>query len=114
LTLICLTALGDLPRAGADKAPAIERTYDWDPENYGSARSVGHLAFEIENTYDTHQRLQDGGVAIDRPPRQGRLAFVRSADFVSVELLQKGPRCPPRLGNPCPMPERGKPRRLIE
>ncbi len=94
-TLIFLAAPGDQPRAGADKAPLIELTHNWDPESYGSARNFGHLAFEVDDIYATCQRLHDGGVTIARPPRDGRMAFVRSPDLVSVELLQKGAALPP-------------------
>ena len=94
-TLIFLAAPGDQPRAGADKAPLLELTHNWDPEDYGSARNFGHLAFEVDDIYAACRRLQDGGVIIARPPRDGRMAFVRSPDLVSVELLQKGPSLPP-------------------
>jgi lactoylglutathione lyase len=93
-TLIFLAAPGDQPRAGAEKAPLLELTYNWDPEDYGSARNFGHLAFEVDDIYATCQKLRDGGVTIARPPRDGRMAFVRSPDLVSVELLQKGPALP--------------------
>lgn len=89
-TLIFLAAPADLPHAAAQKAPLIELTHNWDPEEYGSARNFGHLAFEVDDIYATCQRLQTGGVSIARPPRDGRMAFVRSPDLVSVELLQKG------------------------
>ena len=69
----------------------IELTYNWDPEPYGEGRNFGHLAFEVENIYETCQRLMDLGVTINRPPRDGRMAFVRSPDNISIELLQKGP-----------------------
>ena len=94
-TLIFLAAPADRPRAAADKAPLIELTHNWDPEDYGSARNFGHLAFEVEDIYMTCQRLQEAGVTIARPPRDGRMAFVRSPDLVSIELLQKGPALPP-------------------
>lgn len=93
-TLIFLAAPGDQPRAGAEKAPLIELTHNWDPENYGSARNFGHVAFEVDDIYATCQRLHDGGVTILRPPRDGRMAFVRSPDLISVELLQKGAALP--------------------
>ena len=89
-TLIFLAAPGDQPRAGAEKAPLIELTHNWDPEEFGSARNFGHLAFEVDDIYATCQRLHDGGVTIARPPRDGRMAFIRSPNLVSVELLQKG------------------------
>ena len=73
----------------------IELTYNYDPEAYDGGRNFGHLAFRVENIYDTCQRLQDGGVTINRPPRDGRMAFVRSPDGISVELLQAGDALPP-------------------
>ncbi len=82
---------------GADETPdaAIELTYNLDPEDYTGGRNFGHLAFGVDNIYETCQRLRDGGVAINRPPRDGRMAFVRSPDGISVELLQKGEPLPP-------------------
>ncbi len=68
----------------------IEMTYNYDPEEYDGGRNFGHLAFRVDNVYETCQRLQDGGVTINRPPRDGRMAFVRSPDGISIELLQKG------------------------
>ncbi|MGJ3258202.1 MAG: VOC family protein [Rhodospirillales bacterium] len=68
----------------------IEMTYNYDPEEYSGGRNFGHLAFRVDNVYETCQRLQDGGVTINRPPRDGRMAFVRSPDGISIELLQKG------------------------
>jgi lactoylglutathione lyase len=94
-TLIFLAAPGDRPRADADRAPLIELTHNWDPEDYGCARNFGHLAFEVEDIYMTCRRLQEAGITIARPPRDGRMAFVRSPDLVSIELLQKGPALPP-------------------
>jgi lactoylglutathione lyase len=71
-------------------APLIELTFNWDVEDYGSARNFGHLAFEVDDIYAACARLKDGGVNINRPPRDGRMAFVRSPDQISIELLQKG------------------------
>lgn len=68
----------------------VELTHNWDPEEYGEGRNFGHLAFGVDNIYESCQRLMDGGVTINRPPRDGRMAFVRSPDNVSIELLQKG------------------------
>ena len=93
-TLVFLAAPLDQERAAAEKAPLIELTYNWDPEDYGSARNFGHLAFEVDDIYATCARLAAGGVTILRPPRDGRMAFVRSPDQISVELLQKGPSLP--------------------
>ena len=68
----------------------VELTYNWDPEAYGEGRNFGHLAYEVDDIYATCQRLMDGGVTINRPPRDGRMAFVRSPDNISIELLQSG------------------------
>ncbi|MEZ5774583.1 MAG: lactoylglutathione lyase [Hyphomicrobiaceae bacterium] len=89
-TLIFLAAPGDQPRAGETSAPLVELTYNWDDEVYGEGRNFGHLAFEVDDIYGACERLQKAGVTINRPPRDGRMAFVRSPDNVSVELLQKG------------------------
>ena len=77
---------------GANDNPEsqVELTYNWDPEPYDGGRNFGHLAYEVDNIYDTCQRLMDGGVTINRPPRDGRMAFVRSPDDISIEILQKG------------------------
>ena len=76
----------------ADESPEaeIELTYNWDPEEYGGGRNFGHLAFRVDNIHETCQKLRDGGVTINRPPRDGYMAFVRSPDNISVELLQAG------------------------
>jgi len=87
-TLVFLSAPGD------EKAQ-VELTYNWDPESYSGGRNFGHLAYEVENIYATCQRLQDHGVTINRPPRDGRMAFVRSPDNISIELLQQGGALPP-------------------
>lgn len=89
-TLVFLAAPLDQPRAAAEWAPLLELTYNWDPEDYGSARNFGHLAFEVDDIYATCAKLAAGGVTILRPPRDGRMAFVRSPDQISIELLQKG------------------------
>ena len=94
-TLVFLAAPGDAERAKEDRAPLIELTYNWDPEEYAGGRNFGHLAFRVEDIYATCQRLSDAGVIINRPPRDGYMAFVRSPDNISVELLQKGARQPP-------------------
>ena len=73
----------------------IELTHNWDPEEYGGGRNFGHLAFQVPDIYDTCKRLMDGGVTINRPPRDGRMAFVRSPDGISIEILQKGGALPP-------------------
>ena len=93
-TLIFLAAPEDEARARADQAPMLELTYNWDPESYGGGRNFGHLAFRVDDIYAACQRLSDGGVTINRPPRDGRMAFVRSPDGISIELLQKGDALP--------------------
>ncbi|MCW1839596.1 VOC family protein [Prosthecomicrobium hirschii] len=89
-TLVFLAAPEDEAAARADKAPLVELTYNWDPEDYGTARNFGHLAYEVDDIYATCARLMQAGVTINRPPRDGRMAFVRSPDLISIELLQKG------------------------
>ena len=89
-TLIFLAAPEDLERIGRDGAPCIELTYNWDPEDYTGGRNFGHLAFRVDDIYGLCQRLRDGGVTINRPPRDGHMAFIRSPDGISIELLQKG------------------------
>lgn len=88
-TLVFLAAPGD-------EQAQVELTWNWDPEDYGSARNFGHLAYQVDDIYATCQRLLDAGVVINRPPRDGRMAFVRSPDQISIELLQKGQALPPR------------------
>jgi lactoylglutathione lyase len=89
-TLAFLAAPGDEAAAKAGQAPCVELTWNWDPEAYGGGRNFGHLAYEVDDIYAACQRLLDAGVTINRPPRDGRMAFVRSPDEISVELLQKG------------------------
>jgi lactoylglutathione lyase len=94
-TLVFLAAPGDAERAKADQAPMVELTYNWDPEDYKGGRNFGHLAYRVDDIYATCRRLMDGGVIINRPPRDGHMAFVRSPDGISVELLQEGaPKAP--------------------
>ncbi|MCY4042003.1 MAG: VOC family protein [Gammaproteobacteria bacterium] len=81
--------------ASCNESAQIELTYNWDPENYGEGRNFGHLAYEVEDIYATCQQLMDAGVTINRPPRDGRMAFVRSPDNISIELLQAGKAKPP-------------------
>jgi lactoylglutathione lyase len=88
-TLVFLAAPGD-------EDAQVELTYNWDPEEYGSGRNFGHLAYAVDDIYDICQRLMDKGVTINRPPRDGRMAFVRSPDNISIELLQKGDALPSR------------------
>jgi len=88
-TLVFLAAPGD-------DAAQVELTHNWDPEVYTGGRNFGHLAYGVEDIYAVCQRLRDAGVVIHRPPRDGRMAFVRSPDGISIELLQQGPALPPR------------------
>ncbi len=89
-TLIFLAAPGDSQDAEAKNAPMVELTYNWDQEAYASGRNFGHLAYRVDNIYEICQRLVDGGVIINRPPRDGYMAFIRSPDGISIELLQRG------------------------
>jgi lactoylglutathione lyase len=95
-SLIFLSAPEDEARARSEKAPMIELTYNWDEEDYGTARNFGHLAFVVDDIYAVCMRLKELGVPINRPPRDGHMAFVRSPDLVSIELLQKGDALSPR------------------
>ena len=94
-TLIFLAAPDDVDRARTDKAPLIELTYNWDTETYTGGRNFGHLAYRVEDIYALCQHLSDLGYVIHRPPRDGHMAFVKSPDGISVELLQKGDALPP-------------------
>ena len=89
-TLVFLAAPSDRPRAEAERAPEVELTFNWDPEPYDGGRNFGHHAYKVDDIYEACRRLMDGGVVINRPPRDGRMAFVRSPDGVSIELLQEG------------------------
>ena len=89
-TLMFLAAPGDADNAEAAQSPLVEITYNWDPEDYDSGRNFGHLAYRVDNIYETCQKLYDAGVVINRPPRDGRMAFVKSPDGISIELLQEG------------------------
>ncbi len=88
-TLVFLAAPGD-------EDAQVELTWNWDPEDYGEGRNFGHLAYAVDDIYDACQRLMDAGVTINRPPRDGYMAFVRSPDNISIELLQKGDALAPR------------------
>jgi lactoylglutathione lyase len=88
-TLVFLAAPGD-------ESAQVELTYNWDPEAYTGGRNFGHLAYAVDNIYDTCERLMNAGVTINRPPRDGRMAFVRSPDQISIELLQKDGALEPR------------------
>jgi lactoylglutathione lyase len=95
-TLVFLAAPGDEAQARETKAPLLELTYNWDPEAYTGGRNFGHLAYRVDDIYQICQRLMDAGVTINRPPRDGHMAFVRSPDGISIELLQKGGSLPPQ------------------
>lgn len=89
-TLVMLTAPDDEGRAKSDDAPLLELTYNWDPEEYDGGRNFGHLAFRVDDIYATCESLMEKGVTINRPPRDGHMAFIRSPDGISIELLQRG------------------------
>ncbi len=95
-TLIFLAAPDDVERAREHKAPMIELTWNWDPEPLEGGRNFGHLAYRVDDIYALCQQLRDAGVTINRPPRDGHMAFVRSPDGISIELLQKGAALEPR------------------
>lgn len=89
-TLVFFAASEDVESAQADKTPTVELTYNWDPEEYTGGRNFGHLAYSVKDIYATCKDLQDKGVTINRPPRDGRMAFIRTPDGISIELLQQG------------------------
>ena len=89
-TLVFLAAPKNLEQSAAECAPEVELTFNWDPETYQGGRNFGHLAYKVDDIYAACQRLMDGGVVINRPPRDGNMAFVRSPDGISIELLQEG------------------------
>ncbi|ABM60946.1 VOC family protein [Halorhodospira halophila] len=93
-TLVFLAAPDDAERAKSEKAPMLELTWNWDPETYTGGRNFGHLAYRVEDIYATCQRLMDAGITINRPPRDGHMAFIRSPDGISIELLQAGDPLP--------------------
>ena len=95
-TLVFLAAENDVERAKINKSPLIELTYNWDPENYTGGRNFGHLAYRVDNIYELCQSLMDKGVTINRPPRDGHMAFIKSPDGISIELLQQGDSLPPQ------------------
>ena len=94
-TLVFLGASDDLERARETRAPLVELTYNWDEHEYQGGRNFGHLAYRVDDIYAACDRLMKAGVTINRPPRDGRMAFVRSPDNISIELLQAGPALPP-------------------
>ena len=100
-TLIFLSSSADAQKAKIDKTPLLELTYNWPnegegPEQYSGGRNFGHLAYRVDDIYETCQRLQDKGVTINRPPRDGHMAFIKSPDGISIELLQKGESLSPK------------------
>ena len=94
-TLVFLAASDDMATATEDYRPCLELTYNWDTEPYSNGRNFGHLAYAVDNIYETCQRLMDQGVTINRPPRDGYMAFIKSPDGISIELLQKGDKLAP-------------------
>ena len=95
-TLIFLASSDDTDAGSKSNAPLLELTYNWDPETYGEGRNFGHLAYEVDDIYALCDKLQKAGVTINRPPRDGRMAFIRSPDGISIELLQKGDALEPK------------------
>ena len=93
-TLIFLPAPKDMQSSKSSGAPELELTFNWDPEDYDYGRNFGHLAYKVDNIYETCQQLMDAGVVINRPPRDGRMAFIKSPDNISIELLQEGDSLP--------------------
>lgn len=93
-TLVFLAARDDIDAARNNSAPCLELTHNWDPEDYTGGRNFGHLAYEVDDIYAICQKLMDRGVTINRPPRDGHMAFVRSPDDISIEILQKGESLP--------------------
>ncbi|MDE1987952.1 MAG: VOC family protein [Alphaproteobacteria bacterium] len=95
-TLVFLAAPADSGQAQENAAPMVELTYNWDKETYTGGRNFGHLAYEVDDIYATCEKLRNNGVVINRPPRDGRMAFIRSPDGISIELLQKGAALAPK------------------
>ncbi len=94
-TLVFLAAPGDVEKSRDTKAPLLELTYNWDEHEYGGGRNFGHLAYRVDDIYETCRKLMEAGVTINRPPRDGYMAFIRSPDNISIELLQRGePKAP--------------------
>ena len=94
-TLIFLAAPKDMQSSKSSGAPELELTFNWDPEDYDYGRNFGHLAYKVDNIYEKCQQLMDAGIVINRPPRDGRMAFIKSPDNISIELLQEGDSLPP-------------------
>jgi lactoylglutathione lyase len=95
-TLVFLAAPGDLESARAGQSPLVEITHNWDPQDYDEGRNFGHLAYQVDNIYTLCSHLMDKGVVINRPPRDGHMAFIRSPDGISIELLQEGESLAPQ------------------
>ena len=95
-TLVFLAAAADVEKATGTQAPLVELTYNWDAEVYTGGRNFGHLAYRVDNIYATCDKLMKAGVTINRPPRDGNMAFIRTPDNVSIELLQEGNPLPPQ------------------
>ncbi len=95
-TLVFLAAPDDVEAARAGHSPLLEITWNWDPESYEGGRNFGHLAYRVENIYEVCEQLREKGVTINRPPRDGHMAFIRSPDGISIELLQQGEALPPQ------------------
>ena len=95
-TLVFLAAPGDVAAARKNKAPMVELTYNWDEKGYTGGRNFGHLAYRVEDIYGLCKKLMDAGVVINRPPRDGHMAFIRTPDGISLELLQRGEPLPPQ------------------
>ncbi len=93
-TLVFLAASEDLGNAKKNGSPILELTWNWEPEEYTSGRNFGHLAYSVDNIYSTCQKILDNGITINRPPRDGKMAFIRSPDGISIELLQEGESLP--------------------
>ncbi len=93
-TLVFLAAPADKTIAEETRAPCVELTYNWDPEDYLGGRNFGHLAYQVDDIYALCEKLQNAGITINRPPREGKMAFVRSPDNISIELLQDGDPLP--------------------
>ena len=95
-TLVFLAADEDVAKATDTKAPLLELTYNWDEKEYAGGRNFGHLAYRVDDIYATCRKLMEAGVTINRPPRDGNMAFIRSPDGISIELLQRGEAKPPQ------------------
>ena len=95
-TLVFLAADADVAKASGTQAPLVELTWNWDPEAYTGGRNFGHLAYRVDNIYATCDKLMKAGVTINRPPRAGHMAFIRTPDNISIELLQEGDALPPQ------------------